>query len=184
MDPGVLVRHQIERWQDAGLLVQGPSGHESGLPLPRPQTARAASSLGTCEIDKARFSLYRLIQHAWNSIWVRNHIRWSGLSSAIRAIQLLPAPAAQPPQMELLRHLGQAMRGYQAARRPLAQGRPDCLTRSLALLRTLRQEGIDASICIGVRKCPFAAHAWVEAGGLTVNDTVENTSQYFVIVSF
>ena len=41
----------------------------------------------------------------------------------------------------------------------------DCLPRSLALFRYLRCEGVAAEHVIGVRRVPFAAHAWVEADG-------------------
>ena len=41
----------------------------------------------------------------------------------------------------------------------------DCLPRSLALFRYLRGEGVAAEHVIGVRRVPFAAHAWVEAEG-------------------
>lgn len=41
----------------------------------------------------------------------------------------------------------------------------DCLVRSLALFRYLRWRGIPATHIIGVRRVPFAAHAWVEVSG-------------------
>jgi hypothetical protein len=41
----------------------------------------------------------------------------------------------------------------------------DCLVRSLALFRYLRWSGIPATHVIGIRRIPFAAHAWVEVAG-------------------
>jgi hypothetical protein len=41
----------------------------------------------------------------------------------------------------------------------------DCLVRSLALFRYLRWLGIPATHVIGIRRVPFAAHAWVEVSG-------------------
>jgi hypothetical protein len=41
----------------------------------------------------------------------------------------------------------------------------DCLARSLALFRYLRWRGIPATHIIGIRRVPFAAHAWVEVLG-------------------
>lgn len=46
----------------------------------------------------------------------------------------------------------------------------DCLPRSLALFRFLRSTGLPAEHCIGVRRFPFAAHAWVEYHGRSVLD--------------
>ena len=46
-----------------------------------------------------------------------------------------------------------------------------CLARSLALARLLRDEGVPASVVIGTMKGKhFAAHAWVEAGGVALTD--------------
>lgn len=44
----------------------------------------------------------------------------------------------------------------------------DCLARSLALFRYLRWRGIPATHIIGIRRIPFAAHAWVEVAGVGV----------------
>jgi hypothetical protein len=44
----------------------------------------------------------------------------------------------------------------------------DCLARSLSLYRFLRSVGVPAEHVIGVRRLPFAAHAWVECDGVPV----------------
>jgi transglutaminase superfamily protein/coenzyme PQQ synthesis protein D (PqqD) len=44
----------------------------------------------------------------------------------------------------------------------------DCLVRSLALYRFLLSVGVPAEHVIGVRRFPFAAHAWVESGGASL----------------
>jgi len=43
----------------------------------------------------------------------------------------------------------------------------DCLLRSLALFRFLRRCGFPAEHVIGVRRVPFAVHAWVEVNGVS-----------------
>ncbi len=45
-----------------------------------------------------------------------------------------------------------------------------CLEQSLALFVALRRAGAPATLRIGVRPVPFAAHAWVEIGGKAVNE--------------
>jgi hypothetical protein len=42
---------------------------------------------------------------------------------------------------------------------------PRCLTKSLVLTALLARRDIAATMVIGVRTDPFAAHAWVEQGG-------------------
>jgi hypothetical protein len=46
----------------------------------------------------------------------------------------------------------------------------DCLLRSIALFRFLRRCGFKAEHLIGVRRVPFAVHAWVEIEGEPVLD--------------
>jgi hypothetical protein len=45
-----------------------------------------------------------------------------------------------------------------------------CLQRSAATACLLKRYGIPAEMVIGVQQMPFQAHAWVEVGGLVVND--------------
>jgi hypothetical protein len=45
-----------------------------------------------------------------------------------------------------------------------------CLQRSAATTGLLRDYGVPAVLVVGARKHPFRAHAWVEVGGLVVND--------------
>lgn len=58
-----------------------------------------------------------------------------------------------------------------AARRQLLPAH--CLAQSLALHHWLRAEGVPSVLRIGVRKdgARLAAHAWVELGGVVVNDS-------------
>lgn len=51
---------------------------------------------------------------------------------------------------------------------------PCCLPDSLLLVRFLARRGIDSRIVFGVTREPFAAHCWVQAGELVLNDTVGN----------
>jgi hypothetical protein len=59
--------------------------------------------------------------------------------------------------------------------------RPRCLVRAVALVRLLREQGIQGSrIRIGVRwnGRGFLAHAWVEYGSLVLLDKIERTSSF------
>ena len=48
----------------------------------------------------------------------------------------------------------------------------DCLPQSLALHRFLLAGGFKVNHCIGVRRFPFGAHAWVELNGKPIYDSV------------
>lgn len=52
-----------------------------------------------------------------------------------------------------------------------------CLEQSLALYVMLRRAGAPATLRIGARPVPFAAHAWVEIGGQAVNEPQDFIAQ-------
>lgn len=58
-----------------------------------------------------------------------------------------------------------------------------CLVRSLVLIAQLRRRGIHGNLRIGVRMCDGAlkAHAWVEHGGVPVNDALDISLEFAVI---
>jgi len=68
--------------------------------------------------------------------------------------------------------LSAALRAFLLAENfaPLRRAPKDCLPRSLALFRFLRNMGIPVEHCIGVDRYPFHAHAWVEYRGEVLLD--------------
>jgi hypothetical protein len=59
-------------------------------------------------------------------------------------------------------------------------GGASCLVRSLGLVAVLRRRGLHAELRIGVgdRRPALDAHAWVEVGGVPVNDSADVVSRY------
>lgn len=55
---------------------------------------------------------------------------------------------------------------------------PICLLDSLSLLRFLSRRGLSANIVFGVTPDPFAAHCWVQAGDMVLNETLFDTHAY------
>jgi len=62
-------------------------------------------------------------------------------------------------------------------------GPDDCLPRSLALFVFLCRCGVPARHRIGVRRYPFAAHAWVEDGAGRVVDRAEQVTEFTPIAA-
>jgi hypothetical protein len=58
--------------------------------------------------------------------------------------------------------------------------RVTCLRRSMTLLRELRRQGLDADLCLGVRRAEHGveAHAWLEIRGEVVNDDPAEVRSY------
>ena len=61
-----------------------------------------------------------------------------------------------------------------AATRCYYRRRLDCLPRALAIFVLLRRQGVPARLCIGVKRYPFGAHAWVECLGDVLDDSVDD----------
>ncbi|MHB1057905.1 MAG: lasso peptide biosynthesis B2 protein [Rhodanobacter sp.] len=55
---------------------------------------------------------------------------------------------------------------------------PICLLDSLSLLRFLSLRGLSANIVFGVTPEPFAAHCWVQAGDIVLNETLSDANAY------
>lgn len=60
----------------------------------------------------------------------------------------------------------------------LFSSKEECLYDSLSLLEFLAWHGLAADWVFGVRARPFAAHCWVQSGGVVFNDTIEHVSGY------
>lgn len=55
---------------------------------------------------------------------------------------------------------------------------PICLLDSLSLLQFLSRRGLSANIVFGVTPEPFAAHCWVQAGDIVLNETLSDASAH------
>lgn len=66
---------------------------------------------------------------------------------------------------------------FRAARR-LVPLPPNCLLDSLALLAILARRGIGCELVFGVKLDPFAAHCWLEANGVVLNDSTDTISSF------
>lgn len=80
-------------------------------------------------------------------------------------------PAAESSQSSMVESALAIVRFEAAAARHLLF-RPSCLERALVLWWMLRRRGLPAALQIGAKKEGglFEAHAWVELGGVAVND--------------
>jgi hypothetical protein len=110
------------------------------------------------------------IWHAWVCI-IRTAIslRWWGFDVAYSNCARL---ARSCDQRDSNQTLTRAIRTFLLAENfALSTRAPDdCLLRSLALFRFLRNMGFPVEHCIGVQRFPFRAHAWVEYRGQTLLD--------------
>jgi hypothetical protein len=179
-----LVRKQLEDWQRLGLVGMVDENSMRAV-LPR---FKASGSPATQELDRQRLAETPLTVRSGLSllrarIWARGTLRKHNVSGALKRLQDLPARDMAHAERE--ETLYRWRRAYAAFRRLWQQGVPrNCLPNSIALASALRRQGVDAEVCMGVEKFPFWAHAWVEAQGTVINDTVAAVGKYAVIGRF
>ena len=73
-------------------------------------------------------------------------------------------------------------RGYARAR-PAVPVRRVCLRDSLALQRLLSARDVAATLVIGVKLDPFAAHCWLQDADLVLNDSLHMVGEYRPILA-
>ena len=80
---------------------------------------------------------------------------------------------AAPPAVQR-RSLRRTLDGVRNAGRYYHRRRLDCLPRSIAIYVLLRRQGVPATLRVGVKRFPFAAHAWVECLGGVLDDSIDD----------
>ena len=107
-------------------------------------------------------------------------LKWNGYRATQTALQKIirnPLPEHNPDHVNrriaLTAHMVNAADRYGLLH-------PSCLAKSLTLWWLLARQGIDASLCIGIRKEKdnFEAHAWVEREGMALNEQEEHHRHY------
>lgn len=179
--PG-LVRNQLNAWIETTLVVPAtaaldprPRVKDTGIPARRGGYGRGADTQNV-------FSPRSCLVLVCASIWIRWTLRRMGLAETLRRLQTLRVPT--DPHQRCEQRMHSLVTCYTWIRRPFMQGRQDCLIRSLTLTAALRRNGVDAEVCIGVRKFPFSAHAWVEVDGVVMNDTEQLLRPLSVLARF
>ncbi len=77
----------------------------------------------------------------------------------------------------------QVVRAFKAIA-PLFDQNRSCLSRSIAMMVILKSKSLAGQLVIGVKLDPFAAHAWVQANDIVLNDTIERIRHYQPIAVF
>ena len=120
------------------------------------------------------------VWHAWLCI-IRTAIslRWRGFGSTYANYARL---ANCRERTDVDRILPRALRAFLVAENFAISSRAprDCLRRSLALFRFLRNMRVPVEHCIGIERYPFHAHAWVEHRGEVLLD-IDRRAQFVTL---
>lgn len=111
-------------------------------------------------------------------IWLKRR----NLASIADSVRHLKPRLGACPSLADTNELRIAVSSYMRLRPFLFTAHDKCLHDSLTLVRFLAWRGLHPSWVIGVRTQPFAAHSWVQAGDLVLNDVHENVRRYTPIL--
>jgi hypothetical protein len=176
----LIIRH-LEAWREAKLIAP-QTDPPTTLPRPKPSGIPAQVELDQARLETVRLSLSGTFLLIGASQWNHFALKRRGLAWTLKRIQDISVPVFDPAHFYPVAY--RIVRAYTFLRRPFKQGQHDCLSRSLALAATLRKLGVDAEFCLGVRKFPFSAHAWVEARGVALNEPKGRLRKFTMLARF
>ncbi|CAN5888425.1 hypothetical protein BH11PSE8_BH11PSE8_32910 [soil metagenome] len=162
-----------------GLLTDQPVDHE-----PKEVIGEATTSLNALDavahptLGTRRF-LRVLRSAASAALWLRCRSLLVTTQAVAARRARLGDDASRPPAPATVSN---AVAAYERLRSLVYSAHGRCLHDSLALVGFLAQEGILARWVIGVQTRPFAAHSWVQSGGLVLNDQHEHVRRFSPIV--
>lgn len=158
-----------------GLLTRAPAQrHPRVSPrLPLPTDSLDVQGTMPCSAVGAG----RTLRIAGAAAWAAAALRLRSLHHIADRVARRAVPSDTPHAHDEAR-LRDAVSAFVALRPFLLTARDRCLHDSLALATCLAGEEIACRWVIGVRSRPFAAHAWVQSGGLVLNDLHENVRRY------
>lgn len=164
----------IGRLRRANLLAgnNGEATSRDDAPVPVPRRA-----LDAVVHARPRPSLLFLARFAEASASAALAIQFRSLPSIVALVQSRRAIASRRgvhADLDLCAHAA----AFEHLRPILFTVRDRCLFDSLALHQFLTYFGFQPRLVIGVKTCPFGAHAWLQWGDLVLNDHVEHVMQF------
>lgn len=129
---------------------------------------------------RTRSGLKALLEVCATVYLTRRRLRQRGLRDVLAEIQEYRQRKAGPPptvNSQISATLLDAVDEFRHARL-LVPVETVCLLDSLSMVRFLAKRKLHANIVFAVCGDPFAAHCWVQAGDVALNDTVGNTAAH------
>lgn len=129
---------------------------------------------------RARFNLVCLFRTIICQRRIERRLKSWGLPAVLEDLHIkLHASALAPvtdqaPALQIVAAFDQARLVRSAVDR--------CLPRSIALAQMLAKAGYRSQVILGVKLQPFAAHCWVQSGGMMLNESPEEAARYTPIL--
>lgn len=131
------------------------------------------------DLQGCGFSPYLIARSLWEQRAIERRLAKRGLHTVLSELQ--SALRGQQANRPLGDNGSALVKAFEDA--ALVRSTVDrCLSRSVALARLLARSGYACQVIIGVKLRPFAAHCWVQAGHLVLNESVEEAARYIPIL--
>lgn len=177
---GTVTSTLLDRLVANEILVEGPGMDASPLMIRHKRPTRSAIEQPSAPANRGPGA-----SNTIETMWIVWSV-WRALKNRTLKIILEEAHAYRsgrvgfheaPASAATESSLTHAARQFAHARRyvPIE---PTCLLDSLSLLRFLSRRGLPAEIVFGVTLEPFAAHCWVQAGDVVLNETLSDAHAY------
>lgn len=125
----------------------------------------------------ARIALGDMVHVWWTVRRIRRGLARRKLAELIDAISRAHPRSGTPSKTP---NAGILAARFQLVRRWLPQV-PNCLSDSLALLLFLKGHGTSAELVFGAKLDPFAAHCWIQADDLLLNDRIDRIEGFTAV---
>jgi hypothetical protein len=150
-------------------------------PTSSPQTDSVPLAEASLDVRGAMpfssISAGRLWRFLAAAVWAFAALRMRSLRFAVDHVARRACRLSRPSVSEQ-KELRDAVAAFETLRPLLFTARDKCLYDSLALVSFLAGEGLRTQWVIGVKTQPFAAHSWVQADGVVLNDLHENVRRF------
>jgi len=160
------------------LLVHTCTDGPAATPIPEPLQSACTNRA----LPFSRRSLGDLASLAMAAIAARrwmNRLSLAQIQDCVLRLRQHNLAGAEPANHS---ELPEAVASYVCLRPFLYSAHDQCLHDSLTLVGFLARRGLFPSWVIGVRTQPFAAHSWVQAGSIVLNDQHEHVRTYTPIL--
>lgn len=155
------------------LLVAGIVRPSAALRRPEPARVSRAASRFESHGDATALNIARALSSDMLISWQLRRGRLARLVAALRNQKF-----ARPMPQTITDRGPRAILSSYAAARLYRSPAGRCLSGSIAMVQHLSGIGCASTLVIGVRAEPFAAHSWVQADQVVLNDTSEEVSRF------
>ncbi len=179
-DVGSVAPSGLGKLIDAGILTTSDPGSWKLLASPPP--VAAGLDYGSPASHQLRISARHVLLFCWSAVMMSAQIRFLSLETILAGMRRRGRRHA-PQRGIAINQIRDLVFAHDRIRPWLYVSKDSCLRDSLVLFEFLRLNGVQATLVIGVKSAPFAAHCWVQSGTTSLNNQPDELDSYEPILA-